>query len=99
VRERRAVLSGDVRSEPDYRLVPGLAEVRSELATPIWVGSELWGAIDIEEVRADAFDEDDVRLMQTIADQIGAALRAALAAQAADSESSSARQSRSIAAS
>ena len=100
VRERRAVLSGDARSEPDYRLVPELAEVRSELATPIWVGTELWGAIDIEEVRADAFDDDDVRLMQTIADQIGAALRAAHAAQAAaESESSSARQSRSMAAS
>jgi GAF domain-containing protein len=100
VRERRAVLSGDVRSEPDYRLVPELAEVRSELATPIWVGTELWGVIDIEEVRADAFDGDDVRLMQTIADQIGAALRAAHAAQPdAESESSSVRQSRSIAAS
>jgi diguanylate cyclase (GGDEF)-like protein len=99
VREQRAVLSGDVRSEPDYRLVPGLAEVRSELATPIWVGGELWGAIDIEEVRADAFDDDDARLMQTIAYQIGAALRAARATQAAaGSESSSARQSRSIAA-
>jgi diguanylate cyclase (GGDEF)-like protein len=100
VRERRAVLSGDVRSEPDYRLVPELAEVRSELATPIWVGGELWGVIDIEELRADAFDDDDMRLMQTIADQVGAALRAAHAAQpAAESESSSARQSRSIAAS
>ena len=81
VRERRAVLSGDVRSEPDYRLVPGLAEVRSELATPIWVAGKLWGAIDIEEVRADAFDDDDVRLMQTIADQVGAALRATRVAQ------------------
>jgi diguanylate cyclase (GGDEF)-like protein len=100
VRERRTVLSGDVRSEPDYRFVPGLADVRSELATPIWVGGELWGAIDIEEVRADAFDDDDVRVMQTIADQIGVALRAARACQAAaESESSSARQSRSMAAS
>jgi diguanylate cyclase (GGDEF)-like protein len=100
VRERRTVLSGDVRSEPDYRFAPGLAEVRSELVTPIWVGGELWGAIDIEEVRADAFDDDDVRLMRMIADQIGAALRAAYACQAAaESESSSARQSRSIAAS
>ena len=93
VRERRAVLSGDVRSEPDYRLVPGLAEVRSELATPIWVAGKLWGAIDIEEVRADAFDDDDVRLMQTIADQVGAALRATRVAQVdAMSESSSARK-------
>ena len=74
--------------------------MRSELATPIWVSGELWGAIDIEEVRADAFDDDDVRVMQTIADQIGVALRAARACQAAaESESSSARQSRSMAAS
>ena len=99
VRERRAVLSGDVRSEPDYRLVPGLAEVRSELATPIWVAGRLWGAIDIEEVRADAFDDDDMRLMQTIADQVGAALRAARVAHLnADSEPSSAREPGSLAA-
>ena len=93
------MLSGDVRSEPDYRLVPGLAEVRSELATPIWVAGRLWGAIDIEEVRADAFDDDDMRLMQTIADQVGAALRAARVAHLnADTEPSSAREPGSLAA-
>ncbi|HZC14585.1 MAG TPA: diguanylate cyclase, partial [Thermoleophilaceae bacterium] len=104
VRERRPVVSGDVRSEPDYRLVPGMADIRSELATPIWVGSRLWGAIDLEEVHVDAFDDDDVRLIQTVADLIGSALRAAalaerLAQAEADNESSSARQSRSTAAS
>ena len=77
LRERRAVLSGDVRGESDYRLVPGMVDVRSELAVPIWVGEELWGAIDVEEVRGDAFDEDDARLLQTVADQVGLALRAA----------------------
>jgi GAF domain-containing protein len=98
VRERRPVLSGDVRAEPDYRIVPGTFDVRSEIAVPIWVGTELWGAIDLEEVRPEAFDEDDARLMQTIAAQVGLALRAATH-DAADSESSSARQSRSTLAS
>ena len=77
VREGRPVLTGDVSSEPDYRLVPGMVDVRSELATPIWAGAELWGVIDVEEVRADAFDEDDVRVIETVAHQIGSALRLA----------------------
>ena len=76
VRERRPVTSGDVRGEPDYRLVPFMVDVRSELCVPIWAGDRVWGAIDIEEVQPDAFDEDDARLIQTVADQIGSALRA-----------------------
>ena len=49
----------------------------------MWVGDELWGAINVEEIEAGAFDEDDARLLQTVADQLGvgtalgAALRAA----------------------
>ena len=77
VRERRPVKSGDVRSEPDYRLVPFMVDVRSELCVPIWAGDRVWGAIDIEEVHPDAFDQDDARLAQTVADQVGSALRAA----------------------
>ncbi|HZN90794.1 MAG TPA: diguanylate cyclase [Thermoleophilaceae bacterium] len=77
LRDGVPVLAGDVRAEADYRLVPGLVDVSSELVVPIRSGGRLWGAIDLEEVRADAFDEDDVRLMQTVADQVGLALRAA----------------------
>ncbi|MDQ5833341.1 MAG: diguanylate cyclase [Actinomycetota bacterium] len=76
VRGRRPVMSGDVRGEPDYRLVPFMVDVRSELCVPIWAGDRVWGAIDIEEVQPDAFDEDDARLIQTVADQVGSALRA-----------------------
>ena len=98
VRERRPVIAGDVRGEPDYRLVPFMVDVRSELCVPIWVGEEVWGAIDVEEVQPDAFDEDDARLVQTVADQVGAAVRMAGLLgklQEAVSESSDARQSRS----
>ena len=51
--------------------------MRSELVVPLWVGEELWGVINIEELAPGAFDEDDVRLVETVADQVGAALRSA----------------------
>jgi len=77
LRERRPVMVGDVREEPGYVTTPETEDVRSELVVPIWVGEELWGAIDVEEVRARAFDEDEARLLQTVADQVGSALRSA----------------------
>ena len=44
---------------------------------PLRVGDRLWGALNIEELEAGAFDEDDLRLVETVADQVGAALRSA----------------------
>ena len=41
-------------------------------------GEELWGAVNVEERLPDAFDDDDARLVQTVADQIGSALRSAM---------------------
>jgi GAF domain-containing protein len=92
--------------------VPFMIDVRSELCVPIWVGERVWGAIDIEEVQPDGFDEDDARVVQTVADQVGSALRAAwltreleaarssrAGTQEAVSASSEARQSRSTLAS
>jgi len=43
----------------------------------VLVGGRLWGVINIEENHRDAFDDDDARLVQTVADQVGAALRSA----------------------
>nr|MBA2505270.1 diguanylate cyclase [Thermoleophilaceae bacterium] len=76
--ERVPVIQNDVLADPDYVDTPETISVRSELCVPLWVGEELWGAIDVEENEADAFDEDDARLVQTVADQVGSALRSAL---------------------
>jgi HD-GYP domain-containing protein (c-di-GMP phosphodiesterase class II) len=54
-----------------------MVDVRSELCVPVRAGDQVWGAINIEEVQPDAFDEDDARVVQAVADQIGFALRAA----------------------
>jgi HD-GYP domain-containing protein (c-di-GMP phosphodiesterase class II) len=64
--ERQAVIGGARRGTPG-----------SEAALPIWVGSELWGALDVQERDGGAFEEADLRLLETLADQLGAALRSA----------------------
>ena len=74
LREREVVVVGDVHSEPDYRQIGDTRGVRSELCAPVFVGEELWGVIDLEDHRPDAFTPDDARLMRTVADQVGSAL-------------------------
>jgi GAF domain-containing protein len=51
--------------------------VRSELVVPLFVGDELWGALNLEELLPGAFDADDVALLQTVAAQVGSAVRSA----------------------
>jgi diguanylate cyclase (GGDEF)-like protein len=78
LRERRTIVVNDVTRDADYFSVPGTEAVRSELVAPIWVGPELWGALDVQEVTDNAFDEADARLIETVTDQLGAALRSAI---------------------
>ena len=44
---------------------------------PIIVGSQLWGALDVQEEARGAFEEADARLLEAVADQLGSALRSA----------------------
>jgi diguanylate cyclase (GGDEF)-like protein len=74
---RLPVCVDDVHGEPGYEPTPETVDVRSELVVPLLVDGELYGVINVEEVRPAAFDDDDVRLLQTVADQAGAALRSA----------------------
>ncbi len=77
LRERAVVLINDVRADPNYCGTTETSETRAELVVPLWVGDQLWGCLNIEEARVDAFDVEDARLVQTVADQVGSALRSA----------------------
>jgi diguanylate cyclase (GGDEF)-like protein len=78
LRTRRAVISDDVTAEPEYRPTAETQEVRSEMIAPLWVGDDLWGAINVEELEPGAFDQDDLLLLQTVAAQVGSAMRSAM---------------------
>jgi diguanylate cyclase (GGDEF)-like protein/PAS domain S-box-containing protein len=77
LRERAPLLVNDVRAEPDYAVTPETADVRSELVAPLMVEGEVWGALNLEELVEDAFDDQDSQLLCILANQVAAAIRSA----------------------
>ncbi|MCE7949066.1 MAG: GAF domain-containing protein [Chloroflexi bacterium CFX4] len=74
-RERRGVTVNDVTLSPDFLPNPLLPETRAELAVPMIVGDQLIGVLDVQSDRAGRFDEEDVRIKTTLADQIAVAVQ------------------------
>ncbi len=56
---------------------PVLPETRSELTLPFRVGKDIIGALDVQSRKRDAFDQDDVNILQTMADLLAIAIHKA----------------------
>jgi GAF domain-containing protein len=70
-----SLLANDVGAEKRYvNLYPDAVPTRSELSVPIRVGDEIVGALDVQSPQLDAFDENDVMVIETLASQIAAAI-------------------------
>ncbi len=74
VTSERPVVAGDVRDDARYVGLPELPDVRSELAVPVFDRGELWGVLNLESDRVDAYGDDDLRLVQAVSEQLGRAL-------------------------
>ena len=59
---------------------------RSELCVPIWVGDAVLGVINVETTRPAAYGENDQRVLETVAAQIGVAIQNARLYQQAQQE-------------
>jgi PAS domain S-box-containing protein len=69
------LLANDVDAEPHYvNLYADVIPTRSELSVPIQMGEEVVGVLDIQSPQLNAFDENDVIVMETLADQIAVAI-------------------------
>jgi signal transduction histidine kinase/CheY-like chemotaxis protein len=68
------LLLPDVRREPLYLPLPGLEEVRSELAVPLKFKGQVVGVLDVESDRLAAFDEGDLTVLEALAGQIAVAI-------------------------
>jgi signal transduction histidine kinase/HAMP domain-containing protein len=70
-----------VLSVPDVQDEPGshLPSTHSEAAFPFRIGGRIIGVLDIHSSHADALDDDDVRVLQGVADQIAIAIENARA--------------------
>ncbi len=64
----------DVGEDAVYFDNPDLPQTRSEMAVPLMVRNEIIGALDVQSTKAEAFDEDDIAILRTMADQIAVAL-------------------------
>ena len=64
----------DVGTDNVYFDNPDLPETRSEIALPLQARGETIGVLDVQSREAGAFDEEDVVVLQTLADQIAVAI-------------------------
>lgn len=54
---------------------PDLPETRSEIALPLRVGNEIIGALDVQSVEPNAFVQEDINILSTLADQVSIAIQ------------------------
>jgi signal transduction histidine kinase len=73
VTSRKPQIVNDVRKDSRYVPPPVALNVRAELAVPILLGDEVFGAINIEGLKP--LDEDDVESVEIIADHLAVAIQ------------------------
>jgi GAF domain-containing protein len=64
----------DVGADAVYFDNPDLPQTRSELALPLRARGEIIGALDVQSTEPQAFNEEDVAVLQTLADQVAMAI-------------------------
>jgi GAF domain-containing protein/ligand-binding sensor domain-containing protein len=69
----RPLLVPDVTVEPRYIWMEG-SRTRSELALPLTVKDRVIGVLDVQSNQPDAFDESDIVVLQSLADQAAVAI-------------------------
>jgi len=65
----------DVEQDPRYRpFSPEQKVIRSEMAVPLKLAGQVIGVLDVQDLEPGAFDEDHVRALETLADQLAVAI-------------------------
>lgn len=71
---RQPVLVNDVSSDARYIVTPHTGHIRSEVSIPLLRDGRLVGVLDSQSPHLNAFTEDDVELLTTVAEQLTVAL-------------------------
>jgi PAS domain S-box-containing protein len=83
----RSLLANDADAEPSYiNCFPEVLKTRSELTVPIHLAGEVLGVLDIQSDSLNAFDANDLIVMETLADQVSVALENARLVQSLERE-------------
>ncbi len=68
-------VASDVMEDPVHFKNELLPDTRAEAAVPLQVGGEVLGALDVQSTEPEAFQPEDVEILQTLADQLSVALQ------------------------
>jgi signal transduction histidine kinase len=71
---RQAALVNDVHQDSRYRHQAGVPNTQSQLALPLEMGGNLLGVLDIESDERNAFAEEDMPVLQLLANQVAIAI-------------------------
>ena len=65
----------DVGADAAYFDNPDLPNTRSEMALPLRVADEIIGVLDAQSIVSNAFQEEDIEVLSTLADQVAIAIQ------------------------
>ncbi|MCA9958657.1 MAG: GAF domain-containing protein, partial [Anaerolineales bacterium] len=68
-KHRQAHISHDVSQDPVYLMHPSLEKTRTEAAIPLIARDELLGVLDVQSTETHAFQEEDISILQILANQ------------------------------
>lgn len=82
----------DVNKDTDFLSTPDLPDTRSEIALPLRTGEGVIGVLDVQSLEPQSFTDDDMVILQTLADQIALVIANAQLLQQVESQVEAERQ-------
>ena len=65
----------DVGLDTAYFNNPDLPDTHSEIALPLRLGTDIFGALDVQSTETNAFSQEDINILSILADQVGIAIQ------------------------
>ncbi len=65
----------DVGLDAEYFNNPDLPNTHSEIALPLRIGADIFGALDVQSTEPNAFLQEDISILSTLADQVSVAIQ------------------------
>jgi GAF domain-containing protein len=74
VEQKRARIALDVGDDAVYFDNPDLPATRSEMALPLMIGKNVIGVLDVQSEQSNAFSNEDIKVLSTLANQVAVAI-------------------------
>jgi signal transduction histidine kinase len=71
---QQALIVDDVTQDSRYLAMQCLPDTRSELVVPLLVGNRTIGTLDVQSSKLDAFGAEELRVLQSLGDQVAVAI-------------------------